>query len=113
VQTAQLVRKSRSEEPIRRADPKSRFPKKRTRMYGPPAAFHFYKHSIVIDEFFCTGCFRCTNECPIKTVIGAKVVDGKKKAFVKEPDDCIGCMKCFHICQIKAITCRRKPKAFK
>ncbi|MCL1847266.1 MAG: 4Fe-4S binding protein [Coriobacteriia bacterium] len=81
-------------------------------MYGPPVAFHFYKHSIVIDEEYCTGCFRCAGICPTKTVIGARVIDGRKKAFVKEPDDCIGCMKCFNFCQIKAITCTRKPREY-
>lgn len=79
-------------------------------MYGPPVAFHFYKHSIVIDQEYCTGCLTCCEVCPIKSVIGATMIDGKKKAGVRNPDDCIGCMKCFMSCQVKAITCTRKPK---
>lgn len=79
-------------------------------MYGPPVAFHFYKHSIVIDEEYCTGCFKCIEVCQAKTVIGAKKVDGKKKAFVRNPDDCTGCMKCFRSCLVNAITCIKTPK---
>lgn len=79
-------------------------------MYGPPIAFHFYHHSIVIDEEYCTGCCNCLKACPVKDVIGIKKVDGKPKAYVMSSEDCIGCMKCFRSCLVKAITCKRTPK---
>lgn len=79
-------------------------------MYGPPVAFHFYNHSIIIDEEMCTGCFDCIRVCAPKKVIGAKKVEGKKKAFVQNPDECIGCMKCYNTCLVKAITTVKTPK---
>lgn len=79
-------------------------------MYGPPAAFHFYKHTVVIDEEMCTGCFTCIEVCEKRNVLGARRVDERKKAYVKNPDNCIGCMRCYQRCLVKAISCKRTPK---
>jgi NAD-dependent dihydropyrimidine dehydrogenase PreA subunit len=72
-------------------------------MYGPPMAFHGYNHTIKIDPDYCTGCYRCQEDCQGRDVIARCVVDGKKKAYVKHPDHCRGCLKCLRNCLTNAI----------
>jgi len=53
-----------------------------------------------IDANKCTGCFTCTDVCPM----GVFAKNEKaKKAVVKKPKDCIACRACEVNCEQKAI----------
>ncbi|MDA8231644.1 MAG: RnfABCDGE type electron transport complex subunit B [Magnetospirillum sp.] len=57
-----------------------------------------------IDEAFCIGCLRCTQECSTDAIVGAS-----KQMHTVIPDLCHGCAKCFKICPTEAISMRPIP----
>jgi NAD-dependent dihydropyrimidine dehydrogenase PreA subunit len=81
-------------------------------MYGPPKAFHGYRHSITIDVDLCSGCFRCAESCQVKErrVIGRALINGRRKAYVRHPELCVGCYRCLKACLNGAIRCVKEPK---
>jgi NAD-dependent dihydropyrimidine dehydrogenase PreA subunit len=60
-------------------------------------------YRVAIDEEFCTGCFACVRACRSQ-VLGAKKVDDRKMAYVRNAENCVGCLRCFTACLVKAIS---------
>ena len=65
---------------------------------------------VTIDDFFCKGCERCTDVCPVgileldPDVITAK---GYHQAHCTDEDKCTGCATCATMCPDVAITVER------
>jgi NAD-dependent dihydropyrimidine dehydrogenase PreA subunit len=59
---------------------------------------------IFIDQEKCTGTGKCVRICPKgQRVYGVKVIDGKRKCFVKDANYCLGCTTCIGSCPTGAI----------
>jgi len=59
---------------------------------------------IFIDQEKCEGAGKCVRVCPKgQQIYGVKIVDGRKKCFVKNPSYCLGCTTCIGSCPKGAI----------
>jgi glutamate synthase domain-containing protein 2 len=73
-----------------------------------------------VDLRRCTGCLRCTLECPFGVHVFEKKEykesgEGKEKRkhfIIRNHENCVACQRCVYTCPVKAIVIENRPQAF-
>ncbi|MFV2041257.1 MAG: 4Fe-4S dicluster domain-containing protein, partial [Candidatus Hydrothermarchaeales archaeon] len=78
------------------------------------------KFKVLVDKEVCTGCLKCTLQCPFDVHIydkegfkaSGKDKDERKNFIVRKQENCVACQRCVFTCPVKCIQIEVRPPTY-
>ncbi len=78
------------------------------------------KFKVLVDKEVCTGCLKCTLQCPFDVHIydkegfkaSGKDKDERKNFIVRNQENCVACQRCVFTCPVKCIQIEVRPPTY-